>query len=241
MKLNDFYGNTLNIFCDASTRRKGKILDACYGAIATVNNTEIDKIYRISSNSTNNLAEIQAIKAGICLAIKYKDRYDSINLFSDSEISILGIRDRYFKWKVKYNKLYGTNSKLISNQDIFIETMNLICDHNLMITFYHQKGHVSNNIKSIKEAEHVFMASNNIREKIDLNLIRYISYWNDKVDRESRSNLMNTNIYKLNIVRPVHFNVVNFYEQMNHYNNMQYIIKERMYYEKRNNESERNQ
>ena len=223
MKIEEFLGSKiLNIFCDASTRKRGKITDACYGAVAVCDNREIDKIYRICSDSSNNLAEIRAVRAAICLAIRHQSEYDIINIFSDSQISIFGIRDRYFTWRLKKDKLFGFGNTMIANQDVFIEIMELICSHNLEITFYHQNGHVNcNNPDSMKEATHVFMASNGIRECVDMNLIRYISYWNDIVDKKSRQILLSTNIYKLNIISPVKFNAVNFYSQLNQYYNIQ--------------------
>lgn len=212
--------NILNIFCDASTRKRGNEVDVCYGAVAVCEDTIIDEVYRINTNSTNNNAEIKAIRAGVLLAIRYKNQYEKINLFSDSQISLFGIRDRIFTWTYHDDGyIYGYDSR-IKSQDVFIDIMNMIVSHNVQIQFYHQKGHVTNKFNSLKQAAYVFIASNNIRNKVDINLIRYISDYNNLVDKKSRSVLCNTDISKLNIVEPIKFYALNFYDQVNQYNNI---------------------
>ena len=69
IKVDIYKPDVLKIFCDASTRKKGDGFDVCYGAIAVVQDNIIDQVYRINSNSTNNNAEIKAIRAGVLLAI----------------------------------------------------------------------------------------------------------------------------------------------------------------------------
>lgn len=223
MKKKDiFRSDVLNIFCDASTRKHGKNTDICYGAIAICKYDVLDEIYRINSNCTNNNAEIKAIRAGVLLGIRYKNQFSEINLFSDSQISLFGIRDRIFTWTYNHNDglIYGYEDS-IKSQDVFIDILNIIVSHNIKINFYHQKGHVKiDKFKSVLEAGHVFTASNNIRSKLDLNLIRYISNFNNMVDTKSRSVLMSHDITKLNIVEPIKFYPLNFYNQVNQYNNI---------------------
>lgn len=198
--------NILNIFCDASIRPRGKQKDGCYGAIAIHNDTIIDEIYRICSDTTNNNAEIKAIRAGVILAAKYRNQFAVINIFSDSQISILGIRDRYKTWICgKDGLLYGYGDTPIKSQEIYIEINQIIKDNSLIINFWHQKGHVKNNFKSLKEAEHVFIASNGLRQSVDINLIRYISDYNNEVDQKSRSILYQTDIYKYKYFDPIKF------------------------------------
>lgn len=180
--VNDY---TLNIFCDASIKNyKDKTADGCYGAIAYRGKNEIDSLYKICSNTTNNNSEIKAIRNGVELALKWRYNFNTINIFSDSQISIFGIRDRIFNWVQGSNSiLYGYDHVPIKSQDIFVEIMNIIISNNLYVNFYHQKGHVkTDSFTSLQNAEHVFKASNNIRENVDFNFIRYISILNNRVD-----------------------------------------------------------
>lgn len=184
--------HTLNIFTDASIRNRSYGYDGCYGAIAVYNNTVIDEIYRINTNTTNNNSEIKGVRAGVILALKYQHQFKTINIFSDSQISIFGIRDRLVTWEISpTGKLIGKSGQEIQSQNIFLEIMYLMLQYNLRVNFLHQKGHINiKNINSLYEAQHVFRASNSIRGIVDLNIIRFISRWNCIVDETSRSRLL---------------------------------------------------
>jgi ribonuclease HI len=186
---------TLNIFTDASIKSVPRGYDGCYGAIAVYNDTIIDEIYRVNSGTTNNNAEIKGVRAGVYLALKYQHTFKMINIFSDSQISIFGIRDRIASWVYDAEKdcLVGKQGQVIANQDVYLEIVYLMIQHNLRVNFLHQKGHVTNHINSIREAQHVFENSNLIRGTVDLNLIRFISRWNSIVDVESRDRLLHCN------------------------------------------------
>lgn len=182
---------TLNIFTDASIFNKRNGYDGCYGAIAVFNDTKIDEIYRINTDTTNNNAEIKGVRAGVYLALKYQHQFRIINIFSDSQISIFGIRDRLINWRYDFTtqSLIGNMDQQICNQEIFMEIVYLMLQNNLRINFLHQKGHVNDNIRDTFNARHVFASSNYIRGKVDLNLIKFISKWNAIVDFESRNKL----------------------------------------------------
>lgn len=193
IKLSDINNEyTLNIFTDASIVSRKGYYDGCYGAIAVYNDQIIDQIYRIASESTNNNSEIKGLRAGVYLALKYKNLFKVINIFSDSQISIFGIRDRLLTWRVNQETmtLMSKQNTPIMNQDIFLDIVYLMIENNLRINFIHQKGHVNNHIDNLMGAQHVFRASNQIRGRIDLNMIRFISKWNDIVDRTSRDTLL---------------------------------------------------
>lgn len=210
---------TLNIFSDASIKNKHKSFDGCYGAVAVVNNTIIDEIYRIATDTTNNNAEIKGVRAAVLLAIRHGSNFQNVNIFSDSQISILGIRERFPNWN--YNQrsdtLYGYDRNPIKSQEIFIEILELIRQFDLRVVIWHQKGHVKNTFESLTNASHVFAASNRVRDVIDLNLIRYISYYNNIVDDKSRKILMASNTAKL-FTTPVIFHPTNYVELLEDYN-----------------------
>lgn len=212
VSLSQFYNSeTLNIFCDASIyERKGKFCHGCYGVVAVVNDEIIDTEYRIVSNTTNNNSEIKAIRAALSMANKYKSIFRFINIFSDSQVSVFGLRDYIYKWRFNKNdcKLYGTAGTPIANQSIFVECHQLLADlgvyTNCTIRFYHQAGHVNNGYNSLREAAMIFAKSNNIAGSIDLNFIRYISTYNNFVDSNSRSLLKRSNL-NLTYCDPISF------------------------------------
>ncbi len=193
--------NTINIFTDASLVRRGaEGWDACYGAEVVLNDEIIDERYRIISDTTVNNAEIKGIRAGVDLAIKYRSIYPDkkFNLFSDSQVSVLGIRNRILSWNIADNQLINKQKDCVANQDVYLDILYIILRFQLNIRIYHQKGHVDiGNINSVVNACNVFRASNMIKEKIDLELIRYISKYNNNVDNATRLNLIsyNRNVY----------------------------------------------
>lgn len=196
----------LNIFCDASIRARGNLKDGCYGAVAVNGNDILMEDYRIASDTTNNNAEIKGIRLAVSIAALYKDQFPILNIFSDSQISILGIRDRYDTWKCGQDGLLrGSLGEPIKSQEVFIEIRKIMEENNLKINFWHQKGHVKNTFSNLENARHVFMASNGIRRGIDINLIRFISYYNNHVDHKSRSILYGTDIYRQKFIDPITF------------------------------------
>lgn len=208
IQLSDFTkSEILNIFCDASIRARGQQKDGCYGAVAVVNgNTILMEDYRIASNTTNNNAEIKGVRLAVSMAAFYRDKFPIINIFSDSQISILGIRDRYDTWKCGSDGLLrGSVGEPIKSQEVFIEIRKMMEEADLKVNFWHQKGHVKNTFSNLENARHVFMASNGIRRGIDINLIRFISDYNNHVDSRSRSILYNTDIYRQKFIDPITF------------------------------------
>lgn len=200
--LSQYYNSdTLNIFCDASIISRSGKYTGCYGAVAVCKDEIIDSCFKQVSETTNNNAEIKAIRAAISIANKFKSRYRFINIFSDSQISIFGLRDYIYKWKYNPNDglFYGSAGTPIANQSIFIECHNLIMEYfalysDCTLSYYHQSGHVDNGYNNLREASIVFSKSNKILGSIDLNFIRYISTYNNYVDSTSRSLLRRANL-----------------------------------------------
>lgn len=190
-----FTSDALNIFTDASMRKirktNGQIEQiGCAGAILVFGKEEgLEAHYQIIRNTTNNNSEIKAIRLGILNALKYKDQFRYIRLFSDSQISIFGVRERIFKWYIKQGQFCGYDGTPIKNQDIMLEIVNTIILNNLRVELYHQAGHVKMNQKSLLDAIHVFAASNNVRDTISYEFMKKISGYNNDVDINSRMKL----------------------------------------------------
>lgn len=209
--VNDY---TVNIFCDASMHNT----DGCYGAIVFRNGQVLESIYRVCKDTTNNNAEIKAIRLSVYLALKYKlAGIPVINIFSDSQISVYGIRDRIYRYRVWGDQLMTANNTPVANQSIFIEIVRLFVDYNLTnVYIYHQKGHVKiNNIESLLNAKRVFKNSNGVKEDVSLGFIEYISMGNDMVDVRTGKEL-----YKFKgdkCVDPIYFTTQGFREYARQY------------------------
>ena len=178
----------LNIFCDASSIPVDKDFYSCSGSIAVHQKDIIDNSYQLYGNCTNSNGEIKAIRSGILFAIKYKDQYPYINLFSDSLISILGIRERIFKWKNCNGELYGKEQNRIANQSVFIEIVEMIMYYQLHINFWFQRSHVNEkHYGELERARESFVIENRIPSNlITIEDIKYLSYWNNMVDSHAR-------------------------------------------------------
>ena len=192
IRIEDFMGeNTINIFSDASmTKGPGKSFVGCYGVIAMNKHTELERQCKIATNTTVNNSEIKGIRLAIDVAIKYRPRCPIINIFSDSQISVFGLRDRMRTWTVQNQTMYGYGHAKIASQEVYLEIARIVTEASLYFNLFHQKGHVqASNYESIREATHVFRASNGIRGQVDHEFIYWISQMNDKVDKYTRTNL----------------------------------------------------
>lgn len=180
----------LNIFTDASiTKTIHNETIGCPGAIC-FENKNLAK-FDISRDSTNNISEITAVKLGIELALENRDKFDIVNIWSDSQWSIFGLTKWIRSWtnnSMNYI-LYNSSGEEVKNQHIFLSIIKLIVDNNLRVNFYHIKGHVDpNNIKSVNHAVDVFYKSNNMR--ISREKIHHAIIMNNLIDNETRKILL---------------------------------------------------
>ncbi len=206
--------NTLNIFSDASMRKRGDILDSCYGSVAVCQDDIVDELFRINSECTVPAGEIRGIRCSLSLAHKWKYMFKNINIFSDSQIALFGLRDYIYNWKYNPadNMFYNGKNKLnlVKNQELYLECfqlLNILKETNI-VNLYHQCGHVDNGRDNLINAIEVFKKSNNIHGKVDYNTIRYISIYNNYVDSKSRSFIRRTNVYE-----NIYYDPVSFYPQ----------------------------
>lgn len=196
--------NVLNIFTDASMysgKYKGYSVGCAGVELATAacrydvsNNLYQNGYipnYVITLDTTNNNSELIAIRQGILFAIANKDRFNEINLFSDSLISVKALREWIEGWFYKSLKksqnenitLTTASGAPVANQDIIKNIVALIYYNNLSINIYHQRGHCSNDLDTVKKD---FIKMNNIKSLVYDSFIKQISDINDVVDRRSR-------------------------------------------------------
>ena len=138
----------INLFCDASIDLDKKI--ACGGCyiIRQENNGEIYEIGSrriIQLNATNNSAEILAIWIGVVEALRLRNIYPGaiFRLFSDSKISLYGLRDWIKAWVERMKPdgtLISSNGQPVINQQRFIDTFNLIVENNKIVNTYSFNG-----------------------------------------------------------------------------------------------------
>lgn len=197
MKLPELNERNLYIFTDASVQKYGRFDEeyiSCSGAVAVVwtNNSYkiIDQTFNVNRCSTNNNGEIKAIYDGLLLALKYRDQFETINLFSDSKISIYGLREWIKGWVLHSpgNELLGSTMSPVSNQQEILACVYMIMTNNLHVNLYHQKGHCNQRIMST--ALNTFKSSNHIAEFVNDTFMYFICDMNDYVDTGSRDTLM---------------------------------------------------
>lgn len=192
--------NVINIFTDASMMPTDgtQPVPGCYGFLTMHGETEINHGVYVDTYSTVNRAEIKGIKCAVMEAIRLRSIgfRGMINIFSDSQISVLGIRERIFGWFNNGSYLENKSGEKVANQSEYIEILQLIIQYNPYVNFYHMKGHVN-----IHDSQLVFKASSTFRrsnmhpdtpvKNIDLDFIKFISKCNNEIDNRTRWHLRN--------------------------------------------------
>ena len=194
-----FDDNVINIFTDASIISKKEDFNyyiGCAGIAAYRGTTMIKSCSPIITNSTNNESEIYGILCGIKDAIQMKYLYDPkrINLFSDSIISIKGLREWYKTWlSTEQDGIIYSTSGAVKNQNYFIYCMAYIISCDLEINLYHVRGHTDpNNFLQRRKFMNSFLKENKQSySSMDERLISFLIEGNRFVDEISRSALTN--------------------------------------------------
>lgn len=195
---NTIFGiDNLNIFTDASVKKEiNGSTTACSGYIALYRNYDsglAEQDCQILFNSTNNQAEIYAIYMGIRAAVNIKNSgviINNINLFSDSKISVYGLRNWIVSWveQSKGYELFSSSGLPVSNQSIFLSCIYMILRNHLNINIYHIHGHKN---PKYKEQVELFMRDfekfNNIN--ISYPLAQSLMRENDNIDNYTRKML----------------------------------------------------
>ena len=189
----------INLFCDASIDTDKKIAcGGCYIVIQSENNNRdpypLDYKLYIQHNATNNSSEILAIWAGVTEAIRIRKSYPNaiFRLFSDSKISLYGLRDWMKNW-IKNAELRNSESLIsssgqeVANQQYFIDIYNLIVETGLKIELYHQRGHVGESGGvNLAMARTQFIRANKVSpENLGLD-IEFLSTCNHYIDAATR-------------------------------------------------------
>lgn len=184
----------INLFCDASIDLDRKI--ACGGCYIMHQDSE-NKLSEIGfhriiqMNATNNSAEILAIWIGVVEALKLRNKYPGavFRLFSDSKISLYGLRDWMKFWVNRIRPdgiLISSSGQPVVNQQRFIDIFNLIVENNLHIELYHQRGHVKEKHMPLNMARAQFIKANKVAPEGMGISIEAICHGNDMIDHLTR-------------------------------------------------------
>ena len=187
-----FNDKTLNIFTDASVLKLQNETIGSPGYVAVVGENIVSERSEILRYSTNNESEVYAILMAIQLAFYHKDNFKVINIFSDSQFAVYGLREWIFKWinNIHDDRLYNSSGALVANQKIFMNIIYIILNSNLKVSIYHNRGHFKNS--QVKEFIKLFTKHNFLNDYIDYQSAYKIMYYNDRVDNNTRSLLHNT-------------------------------------------------
>lgn len=186
------YYNALNCFTDASTTKGSDgVISSCAGYVLTYHGEVIDRGERILYNSTNNEGELYAILMGIkaLLSYSYMDKF--LNLFSDSRISIEGLRSWCINWCKNQDEngvLYGTNGREVANQQIIKYIIHTIYYSQIHMQLFCQLGHINPvKVQDMTKSIAYFLNCNGV--KISDDIAVQISGFNNMVDENTRNML----------------------------------------------------
>ena len=199
--------DTLNIFTDASMYNgtyNGYTV-GCAGVELATSILRTDIVtnlypngyipnYVVTLDTTNNNSELIALRQGLLFAIANKDRFKTINIFSDSLLSVNSLNDWVQSWFYKSLKnrdwiFRNSSGAPVANQDIIKNIMVLIYYNDLRINIYHMRGHCSNNLELVKRD---FIKFNQLKDNMVSDLfIKQIADINDIVDKRSRDIMRN--------------------------------------------------
>jgi ribonuclease HI len=192
-----------DLFCDASVGPE--LRGTCSGVLINrrplrLNGKELEFsgiqrtfMYCIQMNGTNNSGEVAAVAMAVRGAIDIYSQIDkdsfnaTFNVFSDSLITINGVREWLPNWIKKADRagnLMTASGKQASNQEFFKFIYNTILESDININFFHQDGHITTNVDRMIPD---FVKFNYGLKPSDLGLTpMQLCACNDFVDRETR-------------------------------------------------------
>lgn len=189
--------DTINIFTDGSYVRHLK-----FGAYATAVVNMEDIIYVDSGfhpSPTGGDIELLGLRLALNVAYMFamQKTYPFINVFCDSLYAIEAVRKYIYTWTyvpvtntyiIKSTKKEAHFIELIFEcNKLFQELLAIVPAFNL----YYQGGHADNRADSLEKAQEKFTRINGLRYDVDRNLIRYISFYNNYVDKMAKGTLRN--------------------------------------------------
>ncbi len=196
--LQDFTQDTINIFTDASIlKTKNEDDIGCPGFSTFIDSQFVEHCNDVIVHTTNNFCEIRAIRMAVYRALLYSQQYPNktINIISDSKISIFGLREWSYKWFLNNRDgVLSSTSGVVKNQEEFIMIIYMILTNHLKVNFYHVRGHHDHNtFKEFVNFKQSFRRENKLTEDVSDQLIKFLIAGNSNVDNGTRVPLENRN------------------------------------------------
>jgi len=191
----------IDIFSDASVlgkvdRAKGNRV--CAGAISVINDRRDKEYHCVIDGNTNNYGELTGLYLAIKLAAEYKDEYTEFNIYSDSNISVMGLKEWIYNWITHMDEngtMYTGAGGVVANQTIIKSIIDFIINtfdpevHKINIL--HCKGHVNiNSVFSLNNAYECLARNFRLAPDHLVDLIPYIQKWNNYIDESTRASLI---------------------------------------------------
>lgn len=188
------FANAINVYTDASLTKIHGTTSTCAGYVAVYHGKIIDSGYRILYNSTNNYGEAYAVYMGVQCLLKYADMDTFLNLFSDSKITVDGLRTWIKGWVKNQDRdgnMYSSAGTKVANQELITSIIGLIQNNGIHMQIFHVLGHKNpNNYKDLMASKEMFKRENSVLLSDDI--IREICTYNCFVDNMTREALLST-------------------------------------------------
>lgn len=183
--------NIYDLYVDASINLDKKVGCAGMALVDRKRDQMLDSRYIVKENATNNMSEIIAIWMAIYRAIEllYTENLPfHVNIFSDSQISLFGMREWIPTWiKKRQGDIIYNTAGPVYNQEWFLDSYHAILSSGLKLKFWHQKGHVDpNNPRSIFISDKTFRTSNVNSMHMIGTTPQILAKYNNYVDNTSR-------------------------------------------------------
>lgn len=189
------YYNDINCFTDASVINDNGVYTCSAGYAIVSNGVIIESNNRILYDATNSYGELFAIYMGIKALSKYRYERKIMNVFSDSRISIMGLREWIFKWVMNFNNSTGSkglisySGKEIANQELYTTIVDTIISNGLPIGLYHILGHINPKYPLKVHKARTYFNKSNGQVSIDDNIAYNLCYYNNYIDMMTRERL----------------------------------------------------
>lgn len=186
------FSDAISVYTDASLVKKNGITSTCAGYVLVYHREILDEGTQILYNSTNNYGEIYAVYMGVQALLRHAGSDCFLNLFSDSKISIDGLKywiSNWVKTQDRDGRLRSSSGNDVANQDLFKSIIGLIANSGVHLQMFHILGHISVNVdRELQTARATFKRENGVLLSEDI--IREICIYNNYVDNMTRDLLV---------------------------------------------------
>lgn len=192
---------TLDIFSDASVLGRVDVVKGnrvCAGAVSVINDMRDIEYHCVIDRATNNYGELTGLYLAVQIAAEYKDLVDEFNIYSDSNISVCGLKSWIYNWVNRMDRngiMYTSSGVEVANQTIIKNIVDFIINtfdpNRHKINFIHCKSHVKiNSTFSIHNAYKCLSRNYRLVPDDLMDKVPYIQKWNNYIDESTRASLI---------------------------------------------------